>query len=184
MVCVVCHRPTFDSWICKECAPPYERAWVVGERSGVLQRLIGLYKFERARAAYKPLADMLSEVLPELPSNTVIVPVPTISSHIRERGYDHMLLISRRIARQKGLSLKRLLIRTVNTKQHQASAAKREAQSRVAFAVKGNIDPNVPYLLVDDVVTTGSTIKYAARTLRRAGAKHVWVAIIARQTLD
>jgi len=42
----------------------------------------------------------------------------------------------------------------------------------------------VPYLLVDDVMTTGSTLKYAARALKQAGASQVWVAVIARQTLD
>ena len=47
MVCIVCHRPTGSNWLCNTCNAPYERAWVVGERSGTLQRLVGLYKFER-----------------------------------------------------------------------------------------------------------------------------------------
>src|SRR5664280_1390043 len=90
MVCIVCHRPTGRTWLCNTCRLPYERAWVVGERDGILQRLVGLYKFERAQSAYKVLGDLLLAVLPELPANTVVVPVPTTSSRIRERGYDHM----------------------------------------------------------------------------------------------
>jgi len=163
---------------------PYERAWLVGERTGILQRLVGLYKFERAKSGYKVLGNLLLEVLPDLPIDTVVVPVPTISGHIRERGYDHMWLIASYIARTKGLECQRLIIRQTDTKQHQASAKQRIAQARVAFTVENALDSNTPYLLIDDVVTTGATIKYASKALRDAGAKHVWVATIARQTLD
>jgi len=184
MVCVVCKRPTNSSWLCSSCRVPYERIWVVGERKGVLQRLIGLYKFERARSAYRMLGDLLLKVLPELPSNTVIVPVPTVSSHIRERGYDHMLLIAKYVAKKRGLDCKQLLLRKTNTKQRQTSAKTRLEQARQAFIAKMNIDQEVPYLLIDDVITTGATIKYASQTLLDSGAKLVWVAAIARQPLD
>ena len=76
---------------------------MVGERNGTLQRLVGLYKFERTRLAYKQLGDLLNDVLPDLPTETVIVPVPTTPSRIRERGYDHMLLIAKHLARSRGL---------------------------------------------------------------------------------
>lgn len=184
MVCVVCGRPTGSTWLCNSCRAPYERVWVVGERSGILQRLVGLYKFERAREAYMPLGDLLLDLLPELPADTVIVPVPTTSSRIRERGYDHMLLITAYVARVRRLKCQQLVVRKTNTKQRQASARTRIAQAKQAFIVKVKINPDVPYLLVDDVVTTGATIKYATKALRDAGAKHVWVAVIARQTLD
>lgn len=50
--------------------------------------------------------------------------------------------------------------------------------------MRDKVNADTPYLIVDDVMTTGATIKYASRTLRDAGAKHIWVAIIARQTLN
>jgi len=184
MVCVVCGRPTGAMSLCNTCNAPYERAWVVGKRFGILQRLVGLYKFERAKSAYKDLGNLLLGVLPELPAGTIVVPVPTTSGRIRERGYDHMLLIAKYIARARGLQCVQLIKRQTNTKQRQASAKTRTAQAKIAFAVSRELDSNVPYLLIDDVVTTGATIKYAAKALRDAGAKNVWVAIIARQTLD
>jgi predicted amidophosphoribosyltransferase len=49
--------------------------------------------------------------------------------------------------------------------------------------VTRNINEDACYLLVDDVVTTGATIKYAAKALKDAGAGDVWVAAIARQPL-
>jgi competence protein ComFC len=80
--------------------------------------------------------------------------------------------------------MKPLLYRVSNTKQRDATRKKRMAQAKVAFAFKGVINEDTNYLLVDDVVTTGATIYYAAETLRMAGARHIWVAAIARQTLD
>lgn len=183
MFCVVCARPTARMCLCESCRVPYEKAWIVGKREGVLQRLIGLYKFERAVEAHKVLSDLLLGVLPELPPETIIVPVPTTSARIRERGYDHMLLIARYIAKNRSLECQQLVSRKADTKQRQASASQRARQAKRAFEVRGKIDINRPVLLIDDVVTTGSTVKYSAKALRDAGAKHVWIAVLARQPL-
>jgi ComF family protein len=171
-------------WLCSDCKMPYERAWAVGIRAGILQRLIGLYKFERSRAAYKILGELLLAALPDLPLGTIVVPVPTVTSHIRERGYDHILLVANYISCLKGLQCEQLLSRITITKQRQATARQRTEQAKRAFIANGKLDGNKNYLLIDDVVTTGATIKYAAKALRAAGAKHVWVAVIARQTID
>ncbi len=182
-VCVKCHRPTADMWLCSTCRTPFERVWVVGERDGILQRLIGMYKFQRAKAGYRALSELLLAVLPQLPAETIIIPVPTVPGHVRERGYDHMMLIAKYVARVRGLKLERLLYRKTNTKQRHADAKQRANQAKQAFAVRGKINPDASYLLIDDVITTGATIKYASKALRDAGAKHVWVAAIARQRL-
>ena len=123
------------------------------------------------------------QVIPELPSDAIIVPVPTSRSHVRERGYDHTVLLARYIAKSRRLQCEQPLVRTTSTTQRHASAVERHKQAKAAFAVKG-ITKHVPYVLVDDVVTTGATIKYAAQALLDAGASQVWVAVVARQTLD
>jgi len=184
MVCLACHRPTANMWLCNSCHVSYERAWAVGNREGALQRVIGLYKFERAREGHQVLGELLLKSLPELPPETIVVPVPTVPSHMRERGYDHMLLIAKYVAKMRRLKLQQLLIRRTSTRQRQANAEQRERQAKQAFEVRGAIDADTPYLLLDDVITTGATLKYASKALADAGAKHVWVAVIARQTLD
>ena len=183
-VCLTCGGPAGERGICRSCRVPYDRAWHVGKRADALQRLIGLYKFERVRDGYRVLGDLLIATLPQLPPETVVVPVPTVTSHIRQRGYDHTLLIARYVAKRRELRLGRSLERVTSTTQRHATAKERETQAKQAFSAVGEITPDVPYLLVDDVITTGATLKYAAKTLKDAGAMQVWVAIIARQTLD
>lgn len=184
MVCLLCQKLCGQSGVCKSCQKVYEQAWVVGRRTGVLQRVVGLYKFERMRSGYRTLGDLLLDKLPDLPKSIIIVPVPTVPSHMRERGYDHMALISKYVAKRRKLAYQPVLYRKTQTKQRQATAKQREMQAKTAFGVKTRLDSKLTYLLMDDVVTTGSTIKYAAKALRSAGAKHIWVAVVARQMLD
>ncbi len=183
-VCVQCGTPSGENNVCSSCETPYVRAWCVGERSGVLQRLIGDFKFQNMYAAHVPLVDLLDQVIDQLPKDTIIVPVPTVPSHVRERGYDHTLLLGKRLAKRRGVRMQHVISRTTVTKQRDASRSQRIAQAKVAFKVKTPIDEAAPYLLIDDVVTTGATIKYASLALREAGAKEVWVAVIARQPID
>ena len=169
--------------VCGACFVPYSRAWCVGERVDALQRLIGTYKFQSVIAADTVIGGLLLDALPELPPETVVVPVPTVRSHVRERGFDHMYRIAKHVSKNKRLRLATPLGRQTVTKQRDASREQRLRQAREAFFVRGKL-ASVPHLLVDDVVTTGATVKYASRALLDAGASEVWVAAIARQPLD
>lgn len=181
--CLACGRPVQGSARCARCALPYTKAWVVGERGEALAALIDQYKFERARSAHRLLAELLDGVVPELPSSTVVVPVPTIAKHIRLRGYDHTLLLARALAKRRKLVAKQVLTRHTTTVQLGASKVVRERNAKEAYGVNMKVD-NVPHLLIDDVVTTGATLRYAAEALLLAGASEVWVAAVARQPMD
>lgn len=170
--------------LCSRCRPSYQRAWCVAPRQDYVQRLIGNYKFTNAKAAHIPLAALLDDILPQLPATTKIVPIPTIPAHIRQRGYDHTLLIAKHLGRLRRLAVDTSLRRATNAVQHGTGAKQRTTQAKQAFVCTAALDPDTVYLLVDDVVTTGATMKYAAKTLRAAGARQVWVATISRQPLD
>jgi ComF family protein len=182
--CIACRRPTMRPGVCRECRLPYQAVWCVGERSGPLLNLIDQYKFTNAQAACRPLGELLDARLPQFSGPTVIVPVPTVASHIRQRGYDHILLIARYIARQRHLTLGRYLDRVTTTTQRGASRAQRIAQAQTEFVCTRPLEAETTYVIIDDVVTTDATIRYAARALRQAGARSVVVAVIARQPLD
>ena len=179
--CLNCGRPSGVNGVCKSCKVPYSRAWCVGERTKELHELIDHYKFERARSADKELAALLAAITPVFPDNTVVIPVPTIHQHVRVRGYDHTYCLARHLASIKGIQVRRILRRKYQEMQRGASKRQRIEQAKRAFEVREVLDPNTPYLIIDDVVTTGSTLKYASKCLVEAGAQTIWVASIARQ---
>lgn len=181
--CLRCGRPTDSYGRCFVCRTPYDRVWCIGKREDTLQRIIGCYKFNNMYAAGRTLADLLVDRIGVLPTDTYIVPVPTAMSHIRERGYDHMACIAREISRKTGCPYAPLLRRISDTKQRGQNKNERLQQAKHAFTATSDCK-NKHVLLIDDVVTTGATIEYAAMTLRQAGAASVWVGVIARQPLD
>lgn len=183
MICIECSSIS-RTGICGSHSLPYERAWCVGERNGELKQLIDGLKFEYKKAAGSELADLLHMYVDHLPSNTVVVPIPTVSSHIRQRGYDHAKLIAARFAKRRQLVVQTVLYRTANTVQKGTTRVVRLKQAQRSVAVQGKVCADRPYLVVDDVITTGATIHYAAEALRQAGARTVWVAVLAKQPLD
>lgn len=183
-ICVACGSASPTRGICGHCDLPYERAWCLGERTAILRRLLDGYKFENMYDAHIVLADLLSRRIGSLPSSTVIVPIPTISSHIRQRGYDHTLLLAKKIAKEQRIPVAKLLTRIRTTSQRGATKKQRIAQAKEAYAVNKKVDHDTVYLVVDDVLTTGATVAFAAKVLKDAGASQVWVAVVARQPLD
>jgi ComF family protein len=181
--CLLCEMAS-EAGICPSHETAYSQAWIVGERQGGLQRLIGGFKFQNMKASARSLAELLDERLPPLPTGTMVVPIPTAPSHIRERGYDHMLLVARYFARLRKLPVSRVIGRNTTATQHHANRRARIVQARSAFRIVGGVSSDIPYLLLDDVVTTGSTIAEASRVLKDVGVRTVWVGAIARQPLD
>lgn len=167
--------------VCRRCAPrlPFASCWVVAERQGAVKQLLHDYKFSRLYAAHKALASLLDAALPILPSGTVVVAVPTISRHIRLRGYDHAALLARRFAQGRRLAYKPLLARKTNSVQVGANKTVRQSQAKQAFSCPSNVPSDVPYLIIDDIITTGATVVAASRCLKQAGAKQIMVAAIA-----
>lgn len=182
--CVLCSKlAKAEKNLCNTCRASFSYAWVVGNRVGALKEVIDVYKFERTRQAHIQLVSLLDAILPVLPQDIEIAPVPTVAKHIRARGYDHMQLISRELARKRGLTHSTPLRRATTTVQQGANRRKRHEQAQAAFKVHG-VARGKRYLLIDDICTTGFTLEYAARTLREAGASEVWVAVIASQPLE
>lgn len=184
--CILCQLPARNG-ICATCKlrTSYSRAWFVGRRDGVLQAVIDDYKFERKRAIHSTLADLLDSQVPVLPKDTIVVSITTASPHIRQRGYDHCHLVAKKFAQLRGLTYRpATLYRTHNKTQRGKSKRERKQQARQAFAIGEKIATNRPYVIIDDIMTTGATLQAAANLLHLAGVKDVSIAVVARQTLD
>jgi ComF family protein len=183
--CITCGEPAGAMAVCIACQRNHGFAggWASGEYKDVLAELIKQFKFDGVRAAARPLARLLAQQLPALPTNTSIVPIPTASGRVRQRGYDHAMLLARELGTELGLPTHQLLARRTGLRQVGAKKAQRLAQAAQAFYAP---DPaaclGATILLVDDVATTGATLCAAAGCLRRAGAAVVFVAVVAHKT--
>jgi competence protein ComFC len=183
--CIVCRKATSSHGVCDGCRTSFERAWIVTERTDDVQDTLDGYKFGRQMASARVFAELLDKRLPDFHQmNVTIVPIPTISPHIRQRGYDHMSLIAKELARRRKLPYSTILARKTNAVQLGSSRLERLANAKDAYGLKYRPNPETTYLLIDDVVTTGATLQFGAKALRDHGASAVWVAAIARQPLD
>lgn len=155
--------------------------FVAGQRIGLLDNLIQDLKYHSVRAVAKTLAILLHQTLPHFEPSTTIVPLPTISKHIRSRGLDHTLLISKYFANIRHFKVEKLLIRNQNTVQVGTDRQTRIKQAVKAYSINPSIkiNPDTTYILFDDVWTTGASMKAAVKKLRQAGAKKIIIAILA-----
>jgi ComF family protein len=174
--CFRCKKLTRESETCKACrkSAPLRHVWIASQYEGIPKKLIHELKFEHSPAAAQPIAELLSEALPILPDGTILTFVPTASSRVRQRGYDHMRLIARYVGNRAKLPCRTMLERHGSTRQVGAKRAVRLRQLSGAFeATNRQAIQGARVLLVDDIVTTGATLAEAAKTLRRAGARQV-----------
>jgi ComF family protein len=183
--CFLCGKVSPEG-LCAQHDVPICKAWIVSERRTVLRRVINAYKFENVKAASRTLTDLLDATLPLLPSNIVIVPVPTVSSHIRQRGYDHTDILAQLLSQAREMPVIHLLQRSSAKTQHQLNKRERQQEANSAFYVNSRVtlDIHTPLLVLDDIITTGSTVTSAAKVLANAGYTTIFVAALAYQPLD
>jgi predicted amidophosphoribosyltransferase len=126
------------------------------------------------------MAEMFDLALPKLSGDVVVVPVPTVGRHVRERGLDHTLLIAKGLARIRGWECRKMVRRVTSAVQVGASAEQRWSQAREAYELLGEVDKRRNYLVIDDVCTTGASLEGVCMVLKRGGIKNVSVAVLAK----
>jgi ComF family protein len=151
----------------------------------VLQQLIHRLKYSYWSAAQEVLPRVLAPCTPtfhSMPSNTVIVPVPLHSRRIRERGFNQASLIAYALRRMTDWKVEPILERHRYTKpQAQLSEKLRRTNVVDAFEVAtGKMVAPHSVMLVDDVLTTGSTLTECARVLMEYGVQNISVFCLAK----
>ena len=199
-VCRFCGRITRGGVLCKECeerlrADGMTMAWdreeieeglyayILRPYTGVARRLVIRLKHSAEKCLAEELADLALPVPAhiEFPPETTVTWVPMPGSRKRERCIDHGQLLAEAAAERLGLPCRQLLIRMETGDRPQATLDRIGREANLTRAFRPAVDRiDFPVLLVDDVLTTGTTVRRCAAALRKAGARDITVLAVTR----
>jgi ComF family protein len=189
--CVACRTPFRNAFpldaaglcaLCRRGLRGFDAAYCYGAYEGALRELIHLFKYARVRPLERRLGAWLVQALPLDERFDAVVPVPLHWRRQWERGFNQSELLARAAARRCGVPVRRALQRVRSTRpQAGLSNSARRENVGAAFHVPARMRlEGLSVLLVDDVMTTGSTATACARALKRAGARRVALLTVAR----
>jgi ComF family protein len=178
--CGLCGKPLISEIeLCLPCRKgdhhSYDRLWVIFPYSGKYRKLLSMYKFKKNLSLAKFLAEKILEILREpLLKDAVIVPVPPRPGKIKDTGWDQVDYLVKRLIRlsKDDVSLCRCLKRTKSKTQKQLDRAERIENLKGRISVCAKIPKTV--LIIDDVITTGSTMEVCSSVLKENGAEKVY----------
>ena len=187
-LCPVCGSPRLEVVICPECLS--NGGYLDGVRSvfsfeGTIRRAVHEFKYHNLRAIDGLLASFLAGGFREHGlDGDLIVPVPLHPRRLKERGYNHSLLLARRLSELVGIEIKpQALARTRYSRPQAVSSGVAERQKNVegAFICGHTEIKGKRVILIDDVITSGATLRFCALALKEAGAVSVWGLTLARE---
>jgi ComF family protein len=181
--CYLCQKIMNKSLTCSLCRSKssLHRVHVVTVYGTVAKSLIWKLKLAGAQSAARIMALHMARLMGGLPDKAIIVPVPTATSRVRQRGYDQAKLLARELSKQTRLPYRNCLARSGQTHQHGLPRRERLTRLETAFhASKAQTIHKAHVILVDDVVTTGATFEAAAKVLRAAGAAQIEAVVFAQ----
>ena len=178
-------HPAERCGICLKREPPFASAWAPFRYGHPLDLLESRFKFHRDLAAGRLLSQLMIEAAGAqepgfLPEGLLCVPLHL--ERLRERGYNQALELAKPLAKALNIPLNTdALIRVRSTSAQTGLDAKaRRRNLHDAFAVLANAKLPAHVAILDDVMTTGTTLRECARVLLRAGVKRVDVWALAR----
>ena len=203
-ICVECvtRMPKLEEPYCEICANPGAKGicgWCLDKEpdidqirapflylpSSPIYKAISLLKYRGIRALAPELANLLTQYMEESPAHfDCIVPVISHPSRIRRRGYSQAELIASHLGERMNLPILQDGLSRVKNAPSQLAAKSRERRwenVQQNFVSERDMSGAVT-LLVDDLVTTGSTAAAAAAARKRAGALSVFCVALARTT--
>jgi ComF family protein len=191
-LCIVCGIPFSGAGtdhVCGSCStspPRFDAARAALAYEGASRDLIHAYKYRNKTHLRRPLALLTMERLSGFMHSRrpdLVMPVPLHRKKLSSRGFNQAVLLGEIFSLQLKMPLDRWNLRRIRWTEPQVNLAAPDRRTNVkgAFAIQ---DPALVrgcrVLLVDDVLTTGSTVEECGRVLKAAGAADVTVITVAR----
>ncbi|HET8534564.1 MAG TPA: ComF family protein [Sphingomicrobium sp.] len=159
---------------------------------GDISRSIALrLKYGRKTALARTMARYMRPLVGELPGDCILVPVPLHPRRLWNRGFNQSAIVAREIGRRTGIPVAVDALRRTRSTPPLKGMGMPQRRRTVAGAFRA-LDPSRvrgrTVILIDDVMTTGSTANACARVLKRAGAERVdlisWARVIRPMQVD
>lgn len=191
--CAKCSEPfagaITETFSCANCAHRtlhFEAAVCAYRSRGIVRQIVHHFKYDGQQHLRHPIADWLADTLddPRLQGRRfdIIVPVPLHPARKRERGFNQAELLAELLSARAAVPSCEVLQRVrYTTTQTAFDRAERMENLHDAFRLRKNANVRgLRVLLVDDILTTGSTLSECARVLKASGAMTVHAATAAR----
>ncbi len=153
----------------------------------IVKKMLRLFKYEPfAKELSKPLSDLIIthfQILGKIPEIDLIIPVPLHKNKLKNRGFNQSEKIALFIARflKKPLLTQGLIkIKKTNDQMSLTKTQRQKNLNNAFLCVNPEMIKGKKILLVDDILTTGTTIEECAQILKRAGAHRVCATVVAR----
>ncbi len=185
--CLSCAKLLDEVGICPECKqnpPPYTHTQAIFSYTYPIDKLIKLAKFQQNLTILKLLANLMAQDLIMEPRPNVLIPVPLHSKRLRQRGYNQSLELAKIISKQSGIPVNTRACKRIKNTRPQTSllnAQQREENLAKAFKIKKRLASWQHIVLIDDVMTTGTTVKQLALAFKAAGIARIDVWCCARR---
>ncbi len=187
-ICMFCKKRTklFEHYLCEECFynleltdykfmdselfEKFSPAYYLDELSG---KAIYSYKKDRNRQLSYCFSSLLESLITEyldIDEIDLIVPVPISNKKLRQRGFDHIEDIAKKLSKSLFIPFEKNFLMAYNTEE-QKSLGKKERKNNLKGKIflKKNINMPIKVLLVDDIITTGATMIASAEALKSTG---------------
>lgn len=192
-LCPCCGRPFFTEserdHLCGDCLGEefsFTKVRALGRYEGSLATVIHRFKYRRKFAMAEIFKFLLGHYAPpdlDFSEYQCLVPVPLHPVKLRQRGFNQAVMWAELVSERYGVPLLRTVLKRIEATAPQVELQKKERERNVrgAFAVsKAEAIKGKTVLLLDDVCTTGATMRECARVLRNAGAFRVDGFVVAR----